>query len=462
MTHYTTNGAPTVRALPHNDEAERGVLGAVFIDAAALDVVEVATLTPGDFYRENHRHIWRAMRALHDAGTPIDVLTLADHLERAGLLGTIGGPAFLSRLSSSVPSIANADQYARIVARDAARREAIQTLAHATDDLHAGEDVRAELERVSERLGASERNAGPRLIGELSVALTEDMDRRHRSGDRVVGVSTGWPSLDALFGAGTKPGELIVIGARPGMGKSAVGLAMAANAAAAGVPVYMASYEMLAPQIALRHMAALTGVRTAAARELRMSDVEWDRWIAALSGPRMGDPLWIEETAGVQLHVLIARVRQMVRDHGVGLVVVDYLQQVPVRGCRDRGEEVTRCSNALAAVAKELSIGIIALAQLNREADKRSDKRPSKSDLRASGEIEQDADVVALLYRDAYYNPNHTGPDVVEVIVDKARSGQTGTAHLELDMACGRLTECEAPAPPAHEAGEKKQQYQSW
>lgn len=457
----TKDQAMTVRELPHNDEAERSLLGAVFIDNAALDQQAVAALQPADFYRENHRHIFRAMREMHEARVAIDALTLADRLALAGKLDAIGGPTFLSRLSSSVPTIANVDRYAAIVSRDAARREGIHKLTEAIDGLHEGEDVRGELEHVTERLGASDAKRGPQHIGDLSRGVTIDMERRVLSGEKMAGVSTGWGNVDKLFGAGVKPGELAVIAGRPGMGKSAVSLALAAHAASIGQPTYVASYEMLAPQIALRHMASIAGVRTNAARELRMSEDEWDRWIAALGSSRMEDPLWIEEMAGQSLASLVARVRQMVRDEGVTLVVVDYLQQVPVPSAYDQTARVTAVSNRLASLAKELGIGIVALAQLNRGVEQRADKRPMKSDLKSSGAIEEDADIIALLYRDAYYDQDHRGPDVVEVIVDKARSGTTGTAYLELDISCGRLTECDAPAPPAHEA-EKKQGYQSW
>jgi replicative DNA helicase len=426
------NGAD--RMPPHNIDAERGVLGSILLDPAALDEVR-PLLTPDDFFRDIHQILYRRIVELGDRRVPIDTMTLADELERRGELTRIGGDDALVEILESVPHAANARYCAGIVRDKATLRRLIEAAHEQLRECYAAQETADDLVARSEAraYALAERTAGdPELV---NPAAQEAMARlaKRRAGE-YAGIATGLVDLDAITD-GLAPGQLTILAARPSMGKTALALNIAAHAALeASVPTLIVSIEMARIEVAERLIIA--GARLDGHRIKKgefLDDGDEQQLHRAYDALALTDRLWLDDSASWTPATLLACARRMQRKVGLGLMVVDYLQLLDSDGNAGRKESqyerITTISRRLKAIARELAIPLLVLCQLNRAAENRDGHRPRMADLRDSGSIEQDADMVWLLHRPDYYNPNDQ-PGAAELAVAKNRNGRTGTVSL--------------------------------
>ncbi len=430
-----------LRVPPHSIEAEQSVLGGLLIDNLAWDRAadQVADF---DFYRHEHREIFAVIVALIGANKPADVITVHEQLQRSGKSDACGGMAYLNSLAQSVASAANLRRYAEIVRE----RSILRKLISAADEIatHAfnphGRAVSQILDEAEGRIfrigeEGQRANHGFVAMDKLVVALIDRVSELAENGaEEVTGVRTGFYDLDRMT-AGLQRGDLIVLAARPSMGKTALALNIAETVAVhEGLPVLVFSMEMGASQLALRMVGSLGRIDQQHLRTGALRDDEWGRLTEAVD--KLGKaPIYIDETPALNPAELRARARRMARQFGgtLGLVVVDYLQLMTGTSKSDgenRATELSEISRSLKALAKELQCPLLALSQLNRSVESRNDKRPLMSDLRESGAIEQDADVIMFIYRDDYYNKESKEPGVAEVIVAKQRNGPVGPLKL--------------------------------
>jgi replicative DNA helicase len=429
-----------LRVPPHSIEAEQSVLGGLLLDNLAWDRAG-DLLTDSDFYRYEHRTIYKALGSLITAAKPADVITVHEQLQSLGKAEECGGLAYLNALAQSVPSAANMRRYAEIVRERAILRKLIS----ASDDIataafnpqgRAVSQILDEAESNILKIGeeGSRNKQGFLGIDKLVVELLDRVTELHENGaEEVTGVRTGFYDLDRDT-AGLQKGDLIVLAARPSMGKTAFALNIAEHVAVAeGLPVVVFSMEMGASQLALRLVGSLGRIDQSGLRTGRLRDDDWGRLADAVDRLRNAS-LFIDETPGLSAAELRARARRMARQFGgtLGLVVIDYLQLMSgsSAGEENRATELGEISRGLKALAKELQCPVIALSQLNRSVETRTDKRPMMSDLRESGAIEQDADVIMFIYRDEYYNKESKEPGVAEIIIGKQRNGPVGTVKL--------------------------------
>jgi replicative DNA helicase len=434
-----------LRVPPHSVEAEQSVLGGLLLDNLAWDRA-ADLLTEGDFYRLEHRLIFGAIATLIGASKPADVITVFEQLQGLGKGDDVGGLAYLNALAQSVPSAANLRRYAEIVRERAILRKLIAT----SDEIATNafnpqgravaqllDEAEAQILKIGEE-GARQRQ-GFQSIDKLAVALIDRvMELAENGAEDVTGVRSGFFDLDRNM-AGLQKGDLIVLAARPSMGKTAFALNIAENVAVhEGLPVLVFSMEMGASQLALRLVGSLGRIDQTHLRTGKLGDDEWGRLAEAVDKLKQAQ-IFIDETPGLNVAELRARARRMARQFGgtLGLIVIDYLQLMSGSGGSDenRATELGEISRGLKGLAKELQCPVIALSQLNRSVETRTDKRPMMSDLRESGAIEQDADVIMFIYRDDYYNkmdgPNPSKePGVSEIIIAKQRNGPVGTVKL--------------------------------
>jgi replicative DNA helicase len=428
-----------LRVPPHSVEAEQSVLGGLLLDNLAWDRAG-DLLTDGDFYRHEHRLIYAAIGALVGAGKPADVITVFEHLQALGKAADCGGLAYLNALAQSVPSAANMRRYAEIVRE----RSILRKLIAASDEIATsafnpqGRAVTTVLDEAESRIlqigeEGSRQRQGFQSIDKLVVQLIDRVQELHDNGaEEVTGVRSGFYDLDRMT-AGFQKGDLVVLAARPSMGKTAFALNIAEHVAVQeGLPVLVFSMEMGAAQLALRLVGSLGRINQQNLRTGRLDSGEWERLTDAVE--RLGQvQLLIDETPGLTSSELRARARRMARQFGtLGLIVIDYLQLMSGSSGSDenRATELGEISRGLKGLAKELQCPVIALSQLNRSVESRNDKRPMMSDLRESGAIEQDADVIMFIYRDDYYNKDSKEPGVSEIIIAKQRNGPVGTVKL--------------------------------
>ena len=430
-----------LRVPPHSIEAEQSVLGGLLIDNLAWDRAG-DQVGPDDFYRWEHREIYSAIASLINASKPADVITVFEHLQNAGKAEQAGGLAYLNALAQSVPSAANLRRYAEIVRERAVLRKLISAADEiATNAFNPqGRQVAQILDEAEGKIfkigeeGARSK-AGFLSIDKLTMELIDRVTELAENGaEEVTGVRTGYFDFDRMT-AGLQKGDLIILAARPSMGKTAFALNIAENVAVnEGLPVVVFSMEMGASQLALRMIGSLGRIDQSGLRTGRLRDDEWTRLTEAAE--RLGKAhLFIDETPGLNPVELRARARRMARQFGgtLGLIVIDYLQLMSGSGKSDgenRATELSEISRSMKALAKELQCPVIALSQLNRSVETRTDKRPMMSDLRESGAIEQDADVIMFIYRDEYYNKDSKEPGVAEIIIGKQRNGPVGTLKL--------------------------------
>lgn len=437
-----------VRVPPHNDDAERSMLGAVFLDNRALDEV-ASVVQPEDLYRESHRHIYRAMLTLHHRGEAVDVITLADQLHSEGVLEAIGGPNFLARLSNEVPSAANIGYYANIISRKSALRAFIGAAHTLIDDCYGDvTDFDAFMDRVESELFAITQAGAKKGYATMREVIKEafsQIESLYQKAEQVTGVPSGFIDLDAIT-AGWQPSDLIILAARPAMGKTALTLNMAAHAAIERkVPVAFFSLEMANVQLAIRMLCSEARIDQGKLRTGRMGEQEWARLIKA-AGVLSESKIFLDDTPALPIMEFRSKVRKLKAEHDIGIIFIDYLQlmKAPGRNVGSREQEISEISRNLKGIAKELNVPIIALAQLNRGVEQRADKRPMNSDLRESGAIEQDADIISFIYRDEVYNPESEDKGIAEVILGKHRNGALGTVRLKF---FGSFTRFENLAP---------------
>ena len=423
-----------MRVPPNNQDAERSVLGCMMQDREALGLA-FEVLVADDFYQPANREIFDAMHTLNTQGMPVDLVTLDDELSRRGTLEGVGGTNYLIELSQFVPSTVNAKAYVQIVDEKSTLRRMIK----ATGDI--SQACYAQTEQVSDILGAAEksifdiimrRNEGSTLkhIADVLPDTYLRIEQLAELKGSIDGVPMGFVDLDNLL-TGLHGGELIIVGARPSMGKSAFGLNITGYAGMhAGRSVAYFSLEMPNDQLAMRLLCSDARVDMQAVRHGSLRDEDWVS-LASTLGPLAASKIYMDDTSGITPSQLRSRCRRLKMERGLDLVVVDYLQLMNADGrVENRQNEVSEISRNLKSIAKELNVPVVALAQLSRAGAQRSDKRPILSDLRDSGAIEQDADVIMFLHREEYYDPNTEDKNIAEVIVAKQRNGPLGTVKL--------------------------------
>ena len=421
---------------PHSIEAEQAVLGGLMLDNEAWSNV-AERLNSDDFYRRDHAKIFRAVEVLANDSKPFDVVTLAEWLRSHEQLSDVGGMAYLGQLAENTPSAANIAAYADIVRQRSILRGLISAgtqiveSAFRTEGRNPDEllDLAESLVfEIAERESKSRR--GFRPIKELLVDALDRIDMLFQRDNPITGVATGFYELDNMT-SGLQKSDLVIIAGRPSMGKTAFAINIAQHAdIKEELPVAVFSMEMPSEQLAMRMMSSLGRIDQHKVRTGRLSDDDWPRLthsVGILSEAKM----FIDDTPALTPGDLRARCRRLAREHGIGLVVIDYLQLMQVPGTKEnRATEISEISRSLKALAKELSCPVIALSQLNRSLESRQDKRPVMSDLRESGAIEQDADVIMFIYRDEVYNEDSADKGIAEIIIGKQRNGPIGSRKL--------------------------------
>src|SRR5712692_9105302 len=429
---------------PQSLEAESSVLGAILLDNEAINLV-LELLQPEDFYRESHRKMFRAMIELSDRSEPVDVITLSDCLKNRGDLDAVGGSAYLTSLNDFVPTAANVSYYARIVREKAILRHLINA---ATEIATRGYEEQGNVEEfldtaekvifdISEKKIKASFVAVRDMIKDTLKTVEKLYDRK----EMVTGVATGYEDLDKLT-AGLQPSDLIIVAGRPSMGKTAFSLNIGAHAAFAGVGVALISLEMAKEQLVLRMLCSEPRVNNSKVRSGYLSERDFPN-LAKAAGRLHEAPIYIDDTPAISVLELRAKARRLVRDRSkkIGLIIVDYLQLMRGMGAAsNREQEISEISRSLKALAKELNVPVIGISQLNRRVEDRGDRRPMMSDLRESGAIEQDADVIIFIYRDEVYNKSDDSvKGIAEIIVAKQRNGPTDTVKLTFLNECMRF-----------------------
>src|SRR5215210_1742857 len=423
---------------PHDLDAERAVIGAMLVSEAAVSVVG-ETLAAEDFYSETHRVLYGVMMRLYSRGDPIDQLTLSDELKSVGEFDRIGGRSYVFRLVESVPTAANAARYAEIVRGKALLRAVIDAGSRIQQEAFAEpEDVTQALDAAEQLIySVSNRQLKEHLapVSELAPGALERIQRLYEAEGEVTGVETGFEDLDRLT-TGFHKSDLVVLAARPAMGKTAMALNAIWHAAGArGLPVAIFSLEMSKEQLVQRLISQITRIRTQDLRSGNVRAEDWPKLVRGIAEVSRA-PIWIDDTAGVTLMEMRAKVRRLasrlIAQGGapLSLVVVDYLRLMIGGRQENRQQEVAEISRGLKVLARDLDVPVLAIAQLSRAVEQRHDKRPLLSDLRDSGAIEQDADMVMFLYRDEYYNSDSDDKGIAEIIVGKHRNGPTGKVQL--------------------------------
>ncbi|WP_087118480.1 replicative DNA helicase [Ligilactobacillus salivarius] len=432
---------------PQNIEAEQAVLGAIFLNTDALaDAMEY--VEPDDFYRRAHQILFQVMVDLNNDGEAIDVLTVQNYLTTNNQLDDVGGVAYIAELATSVPTAANAGYYAKIVEEKSMLRRLISTATNIITQANNGDDDVPSLLDSAERqiMDVSERRnrSGFREIKDVLNETLSDIDRLSQQSEDITGLPTGYREFDKMT-AGLQPDNLIILAARPAVGKTAFALNIAQNVATStDTSVAIFSLEMSAESLVNRMLCAEGSINANHLRTGQLDEGEWQNLIVAM-GALSNTSIFIDDTPGIKMAEIRAKCRRLAKEKGnLGLVVIDYLQLIEGSNKESRQQEVSEISRQLKKLAKELSVPILALSQLSRGVEQRQDKRPVLSDIRESGSIEQDADIVAFLYRDDYYERGESkseddeddqdslNQDVgeVELIIEKNRAGARGTVKL--------------------------------
>jgi len=421
------------RTPPHNLDAEQSLLGAMLLSRDAI-AAAMETCSTDDFYRPIHGHIFDAVNTLYNLGEPADPVTVADELSRAGFLEEVGGLPALVALQANTPATTNAARYARIVEEHALLRRMIAVAGEIAElGYSVPDDVAAALDRAEGLVfNVAERRVTDSLkpITELLYASMDRLEHLYDRGEIITGTPTGYLDLDEKL-YGLQPSALIIVGARPAMGKTAFALGMAAHAAMdAGVPTLVFSLEMSCEEITNRLLVSEARVDAGRMRNGRLAEADWPKISQAVA--RLGEaPLYIDDNPNTTVMEIRAKARRLkARQGNLGLIIVDYLQLMSGTSSENRQLEVSAISRGLKILARELEVPVVALSQLSRGLEARADKRPVLADLRESGSLEQDADVVLFLYRDEMYNPESADRGSAEVIVAKHRNGPTGKVQL--------------------------------
>jgi replicative DNA helicase len=449
-------GDEGLRLPPHSVEAEQSVLGGLMLDSAAWDQVADRVLAE-DFYRNDHRLIFEAVAGLIERNQPCDAVTLSGHLESQGVLDQVGGLAYLGGLARDTPTAANIRAYADIVRERSVLRQLITagneivTNALEPEGREAREIVDA-AERVVFEIAerGSRGKVGFQPIKEILPAVVEKIDEMYHSDGKLTGISTGFKMLDDMT-SGLNAGDLIIIAGRPSMGKTTLAVNIAENAAlGAGKSAAIFSMEMSSESLTLRMISSLGRINQGHLRSGRLSEEDWPRIDSAMT-QLSAAKIYVDETPALTPTEVRARARRLKRERGLDLIVVDYLQLMQVPGTKEnRATEISEISRSLKALAKELKVPVIALSQLNRGVEQRENKKPVMSDLRESGAIEQDADVILLIYREEFYDNNTTRKGIADIIIAKQRNGPTGEVQMTF---LGQYTKFENYAPESYGEG---------
>ncbi len=431
------------RVPPHNVQAEESLLGAMLLKQSEISEA-VQTVNTSDFYKPAHGHIFDAICTLYAAGEPVDPVTVAAELKRASLLDAIGGPAVLLSIQSRTPAVSNAAHYAKIVEENSLLRRLVAT---ASDIAELGytplEDVTKTLDYAESMMyEVAQRRVSDTMVElrELLDASLDHLESLYDRGDAITGTPSGYTDLDELT-AGLQPNALIVVGARPAMGKTSFALGAAANAALRSAkPVLFFSLEMGHLELTQRILGSEGRIDAKRLRNGQLEERDWSKISRTMS--RLGDaPLWIDDNPNLTVMEIRAKARRLKSRVGdLGLIVVDYLQLMSGRAnAESRQIEISEISRGLKILARELEVPVMALSQLSRQLEQRADKRPMLADLRESGAIEQDADVVMFVYRDEVYNSDSPDKGTAEIIVAKHRAGPTGMCRLAFLDYCTRF-----------------------
>ena len=419
---------------PHDIEAEQAVIGSMLTDKDAV-ISAIESLKEEDFYREDHKAIYSAILSLYDKSEPIDIITLKAELTSLGLFDKIGGLEYLVELPEKVPTTSNVQKYIKIVEDKSILRRLIKT---ANEIIEQGYDPTEEIDNIMESaekkifdISQDKNQKGYSPIKDILVDTFTELEQLYNQKKRITGVPTGFPDLDYKT-AGLHNSNLILIAARPAMGKTAFALNIATHAAVrAKVPTLIFSLEMAKEELVNRILCSEALVDSNKIRTGKMEEDDWLK-VAGAMGPLSESQIYIDDTPGISINEIRAKCRKLKLEKNIGLIVIDYIQLIQASGRKNAGreQEIAEISRSLKILAKEINVPVIALSQLSRAPEQRPDHRPMLADLRESGSIEQDADIVMFLYRDDYYNQETEKKGIAEVILAKHRAGSTGTIEL--------------------------------
>lgn len=424
------------RLPPQNIEAEQALLGAIFLEPSSLTLAS-ELLIPEDFYRASHQKIFTCMLKLSDQGEPVDLVTVTSELADQKILEEVGGVSYLSDLANSVPTAANVEYYGKIVEEKSILRRLIRTATHIVSEGYAREDeVEVLLNEAEKNIleVAQRKNSGVfQNIKDVLVQTYDDIEVLHNRKGDITGIPTGFSDLDRMT-AGFQRNDLIIVAARPSVGKTAFALNIAQNVATkTDENVAIFSLEMGAQQLVMRMLCAEGNID---AQRLRTGSLTADDWgkLTMAMGSLSNAGIYIDDTPGIRVGEIRSKCRRLKQEGGLGMILIDYLQLIQGNGRsgENRQQEVSEISRALKALARELEVPVIALSQLSRGVEQRQDKRPMMSDIRESGSIEQDADIVAFLYREDYYEKDTENQNIIEIIIAKQRNGQLEPYSLPL------------------------------
>ncbi|MDK4010423.1 replicative DNA helicase [Staphylococcus pseudintermedius] len=448
--------------MPHSHEAEQSVLGAIFLDPELMSSTQ-EILLPESFYRGAHQHIFRAMMDLNEDGKDIDIVTVLDRLTQEGVVNEAGGPQYLAEITSNVPTTRNIQYYTDVVFKNAVKRKLIHTADSIANDGYNDEldldTVLNDAERRILELSSTRESDGFKDIRDVLGQVYDNAEQLDQNSGQTPGIPTGYRDLDQMT-AGFNRNDLIILAARPSVGKTAFALNIAQKVATHEdqYTVGIFSLEMGADQLATRMICSSGNVDSNRLRTGTMTEEDWNRFTVAV-GKLSRTKIFIDDTPGVRITDIRSKCRRLKQEHGLDMIVIDYLQLIQGSGSRasdNRQQEVSEISRMLKAIAREIECPVIALSQLSRGVEQRQDKRPMMSDIRESGSIEQDADIVAFLYRDDYYNRGDGDDDdddggfepqtndengEIEIIIAKQRNGPTGTVKLHFMKQYNKFTD---------------------
>ncbi|UJL46387.1 replicative DNA helicase [Virgibacillus sp. NKC19-16] len=422
------------RIPPHNIEAEQSVIGAVFLEPESFSTAS-ELLVAEDFYRAGHQRIFQAMMSLADKGEPIDVVTVTTYLQNQKTLDEAGGVAYLSEVAGSVPTAANIQYYSKIVEEKALLRRLIRT---ATDIVTSGfekeDDVEAVLNEAEKNIlevSSRQQTGAFKTIKDVLIEVYDTIEQLHQATSDITGIATGFRDLDKIT-SGFQRNDLIIVAARPSVGKTAFALNVAQNVAVnSDENVAIFSLEMGADQLVQRMLCAEGNIDSQRLRNGQLQADDWSKLTMAM-GSLSNAGIYIDDSPGIRVSEIRSKCRRLKQEDGLGMILIDYLQLIQGTGNsrENRQQEVSEISRELKGLARELNVPLIALSQLSRGVESRQDKRPMMSDLRESGSIEQDADIVGFLYRDDYYDAESEKENIIEIIISKQRNGPTGSVEL--------------------------------
>ncbi|MFD2923824.1 replicative DNA helicase [Halobacillus naozhouensis] len=446
------------RTPPHNIEAEQAVLGAVFLEPEAMSTA-AEYLLPEDFYRASHQRVFEVMLTLSDRGDPIDLVTVTTALSNNKVLEEVGGVSYLSDIANSVPTAANVGYYTKIVSEKSTLRGLIRT---ATNIVTSGfaeeeniEDVLNSAEKDILEVSSRKNSGAFKSIKDVLIDVYDNIEMLHNNDGNVTGIPTGYRDLDQIT-SGFQRNDLIIIAARPSMGKTAFALNIAQNVAVhTEENVAIFSLEMGADQLVSRMLCAEGNIDAQRLRTGHMESDDWNKLTMAM-GSLSNAGIYIDDTPGIRVSEIRSKCRRLKQEHGLGMILIDYLQliQGSANSKENRQQEVSEISRSLKGLARELNVPLIALSQLSRGVESRQDKRPMMSDLRESGSIEQDADIVGFLYRDDYYDQESENQNIIEIIISKQRNGPVGNVELAFVKEYNKFVDLDrrysdADVPPA-------------